>query len=71
MISIRDGSEYNGNLDDGKKTGKGVFKFPKDDPFCSVYEGEFLNDNFHGKGKLYFKNGGIYDGDFYLNLMHG
>ena len=28
------------------------------------YEGEFNENEFHGKGKYYFSNGDIYEGDF-------
>jgi len=36
-----------------------------------IYEGEFVNDNMHGKGKYTFINGNIYEGEFVNNKMHG
>ncbi len=31
---------------------------------CFLYQGNFQNRNFHGKGKITFANGDIYEGDF-------
>jgi hypothetical protein len=33
-------------------------------PDGSIYEGERVNGEFHGKGKLIFANGNVYEGDF-------
>ena len=69
--SQNDGSEYYGELKDGQREGKGMFKFSKDDKFCTMYEGEFKNNLFDGQGKLYFKNGAIYNGTFVKNKIEG
>ena len=37
----------------------------------SRYQGEFLHNWFHGKGKYTFDNGVIYEGDFYKGEFHG
>ena len=52
MINILDGSEYNGDIVNGKKDGRGVLKF-KDG---TVYEGDFRDDNFNGNGILKYNN---------------
>jgi len=36
-----------------------------------LYEGEYLHNWFHGKGKYTFANGVIYDGNFYKGEFHG
>ena len=36
-----------------------------------VYEGEFNENEFHGKGKYYFSNGDIYEGDFEYGIKKG
>jgi hypothetical protein len=35
------------------------------------YEGDFLNDMFHGKGTFYFANGNVYVGDWVMNKREG
>lgn len=35
------------------------------------YEGDYLHNWFHGKGKYYFDNGVIYEGSFYKGEFHG
>ena len=37
----------------------------------SKYEGYFLDDLFHGKGKFTYDNGKEYTGDFYQGKAHG
>ena len=36
-----------------------------------VYEGEFIDDQFHGKGKLTMKDGSYYDGNWEKNKQNG
>ena len=36
-----------------------------------IYEGEFHNDLYHGKGKLFGENGAYYDGEWKNGLKHG
>ena len=35
------------------------------------YDGQFINGIKEGKGRLIFKNGEVYEGDFKDGLMHG
>ena len=67
MINLLDGSEYNGNVINGKKEGRGVLKF-KDG---TLYEGEFKDDNFNGNGVLKYNNGRKYEGTFKNGKMDG
>ena len=67
MISLLDGSEYEGDVVQGKKEGKGILKF-KDG---TIYEGEFKDDDFHGNGILKYNNGRKYEGTFKEGKMDG
>ena len=53
--------KYVGNLENGIRNGYG--KLYEND--ILVYEGEWVNNKYDGKGKLYFKNGNVkYDGNW-------
>ena len=67
MINLMDGSEYEGDVVQGKKEGKGILKF-KDG---TVYEGEFKDDDFNGNGILKYNNGRKYEGNFKEGKMDG
>ena len=69
------GGEYEGDIKNNLKEGKGKFKFLNG----NIYEGEFENDNFHGYGKFICKelydNGEvfeeIYEGNWENGKKHG
>ena len=67
MINLLDGSEYEGEIVQGKKEGKGILKF-KDG---TVYEGEFKDDNFNGNGTMKYYNGRKYEGTYKDGKMDG
>ena len=67
MINLMDGSEYEGDVVQGKKEGKGILKF-KDG---TIYEGEFKDDDFNGNGILKYNNGRKYEGNFKEGKMDG
>ena len=53
--------KYEGNLENGIRNGYG--KLYEND--ILVYDGEWVNNKYDGKGKLYFKNGNVkYDGNW-------
>ncbi|XP_060752351.1 MORN repeat-containing protein 5 isoform X1 [Tachysurus vachellii] len=52
------GSSYNGSYKNGRMEGRGEYTLPTH----TRYEGEMMDGMFHGKGVLYFVNGGKYDG---------
>ncbi len=59
-VDFADGS-YSGSLGkDGKKNGKGVYRWLDG----SIYEGEYKNDMRHGKGRFMWANGETYSGDY-------
>ena len=52
--------KYEGDFEEGQKTGKGKFEFNK-----NYYEGDFVDGQFHGIGEYYFNDDGrIYEGEF-------
>ena len=67
MVNLLDGSEYNGDVKNGKKEGRGILKF-KDG---TVYEGECKDDNYNGNGILKYFNGRKYEGSFKDGKMDG
>jgi hypothetical protein len=40
--------------------GCGTLKYANGD----IYNGEFCNDNFHGRGEMRYGNGAVYNGDW-------
>jgi hypothetical protein len=61
------GDIYDGNLENGKPNGKGVYTFVNG----NVYEGDFVDGMFDGKGTKKWKNGSSYTGDFKKDKMNG
>ena len=59
--------KYEGNIVDGKRTGKGTLTWPNGDKF----EGDFVNDHRTGKGILTYANGNRYEGDFVNDKLMG
>ena len=57
---------YKGEFKNGKKSGIGKMIIKKD-----VYEGEFRNDLFDGKGVYYYSNGNKWEGKFRKGKRHG
>ena len=51
---------YEGNMQDGKRNGKGIFTW-KDG---RVYEGDWVNDQLNGKGIVKLTDGTTFEGDF-------
>jgi len=50
----------------GKRQGRGKHSLKGEE-----YEGEFLSDERHGKGKLAINDVGVYTGEFYQGKRHG
>lgn len=48
-------------------TGHGIYC----DEEGNIYEGDFLNGNFHGYGQLTYSNGDVYIGSFFKNKKEG
>ncbi|ORX53912.1 hypothetical protein BCR36DRAFT_284289 [Piromyces finnis] len=60
---------YVGEWKNGKFNGYGILKY--DPKGKSYYEGEWLNNNKHGKGKMVYASGNVYTGDWKNNLKDG
>ncbi|VAW94103.1 MORN repeat family protein [hydrothermal vent metagenome] len=71
------GSEQPANPENNIATGTQLVALPVNKnkhvllPDSALYEGNYLNAAFHGKGKLVWRNGNTYSGGFYKGLMHG
>ena len=49
-LMFEDGAYYEGQFQEDKMSGKGVLYYA---PNCPAYDGEWLDDQFHGIGTLY------------------
>lgn len=74
-ILYKNGDEFNGQIQNGKMSGQGLYKFKNG----SFYEGQFQDNQFQGRGKLIdklndltivgeFKNG---QPDGYSRVVYG
>lgn len=67
LLSLADGQVlYDGEWRDDAKEGQGVLVYEK-----GTYEGYFKGDIFHGRGKLTWKGGDVYDGAFFEGQRTG
>ena len=62
-----DDSEYEGQMKDGKKHGKGITRFYSG----AAYQGEYKEGKMHGKGIYKYRSGSIYNGEFKENKLEG
>ena len=67
---------YDGEYIEVSNEGKNAVKKVRDgygiyDDGVEKYEGNFVNDKYHGTGKIVFASGAIYEGEFYENDFHG
>ena len=67
IIYLDDQTNYEGNIINGIKDGFGKLKF-KDG---TIYEGEFKDDKYNGKGKIIYSDNSEYEGEFHNNLKEG
>ena len=58
--------EYKNNI----KEGEGIMSNKEILNYKIIYEGEFKEDKKDGKGKLYFKNGSIFEGNWKKNNIN-
>lgn len=61
-----DGTRYIGEYQDGERHGKGKLILP-----TGVYDGDFRNNAFYGKGKFVWTNKNEYEGRWKEGEMHG
>lgn len=67
VITYSDGSQYKGEVIDGKRHGEGFIQWVNGD----TYEGQWLNDMPHGQGKKTYIDGSVYEGEFFQGLQQG
>jgi len=63
----KSGNIYRGNFIDGRRSGKGEFKWGNGD----FYKGDFLDGKRNGKGEFQWSSGNTYVGDFFDNKRTG
>jgi len=64
---IGKGEEYEGEVEDGKPHGKGIYKKSNGDK----YEGDFINGKMNGKGIFYYANKHRYEGEYKDDKKNG
>ena len=67
ICNYADGSEYQGEWQDGKRHGTGTYIYPTG----TRYEGEWENDEASGHGVCHYADGMKYDGQFENGERHG
>ena len=67
ICNYADGSEYQGEWQDGKRHGVGTYISPTG----TRYEGEWENDGASGRGVCHYADGMKYDGQFESGERHG
>jgi hypothetical protein len=65
------GDTYEGGYKDGKKHGKGKYKYYVDGKLHEVYEGRYRMGQRQGWGKMSFGNGDVYTGNFKADKASG
>jgi len=66
-IELPNGDVYEGDIEDGFRTGEGVYVWADG----HRYEGEFLNNRMHGQGVYHWPDGRTYRGDFVNDRREG
>lgn len=66
-IEFKSGAVYTGNFTGGKKSGRGMFRWPSG----LQYTGEYVENKRHGYGVQLWPDGSRYEGDFWEDLRHG
>ena len=64
----KNGEYFLGQFKNNKRNGKGTLYYSNHE---IKYEGNFVDDKFEGRGKMFFENGEYYIGEFKDNKMHG
>ena len=65
---MKDGTYYEGQFVNGEINGHGYKYFSSSQ--CK-YTGQFLNGEMHGHGVMNYRNGNIYEGQWYKNKKQG
>lgn len=71
-VSQTEGWKYEGEWREGVRQGLGKCEFLEGHPLHGVvYEGEWYNDNWHGKNTTTYSNGDKYSGSYHDNMKNG
>jgi hypothetical protein len=65
------GDEYEGQMVDGKRHGRGIMKYYISPGLYSVYDGHWVNNIQSGYGIMLYANGSMYDGNWDNNMFSG
>jgi hypothetical protein len=68
--TYKSGSKYEGDWEDGRKSGQGKFEYLQKDG-SAFYEGQWMADQRHGRGVYTYPNGDKYDGQWQNGARHG
>jgi hypothetical protein len=66
-MAYANGDEYEGDYEDGKMHGKGIFKYANGE---ATYDGCFKYDKRSGEGKMTYADGDEYDGNWKDGKKH-
>lgn len=70
--SYPDGSWYEGAFQDGVRNGYGIQTYSEyDEKERKSYEGNWVDDERSGQGKLLWKDGAVYEGEFQNDMRNG
>ena len=67
-LVMADGSYYEGEFEHGEIKGHG---FRYNALNGNTYSGEFLDGEFHGQGVMNYRDGSVYEGDWFRNKRQG
>ena len=71
-LLFKNGAEYTGSFHNGKVEGYGKWTYASNDEYDQVYYlGYYVNNQKSGMGKMVWKNGAFYDGEWKDGLRHG
>jgi hypothetical protein len=65
-LTLPDGVKYRGQFQNGVKEGYGIMLWK-----TRTYDGEWIQDQPHGQGRVVWSNGAIYTGQFQFGKYHG
>lgn len=72
VMIFKNGSRYDGEFNKSQRNGCGILLYPPSTNYSKdTYVGQFVNDNFEGLGKIRWKDGREYRGNFKAGYCEG
>ncbi|WP_375469681.1 MORN repeat-containing protein [uncultured Nostoc sp.] len=72
VMIFKNGSRYDGEFKNNQRNGCGIFFYPsRSSSYKYNYVGQFVNDKFEGLGKMRWKDGNEYRGNFKAGTCEG